>query len=192
MYNYEESIRSYNRVLKSYKSELAEISIGITYFNLGSSYLALEDFDTAEIQLKSALEIGNKLKHKLLISRVYFELVKIYIEKGDLEAAIAYSFEAEKSYPKTGVKPSYETYLANLCMLNMMREEYDKAIKYGEEAIEYCIKIKNLKTLKRTYKTLAEVYKTLNNFEKAYDYWRNFQIQVRISCCKCVNVERWI
>jgi|GEM_PF-2499626 signal transduction histidine kinase/Tfp pilus assembly protein PilF len=168
LYNYEESIRNYKRVLDNYKLELEEISIGITYFNLGCSYEELGDFDAAEKYLKSALEIGRSGEYKLLISRVYFELVKIYIGKGDLETASVYSFEAEKSYQKNGSKPSYETYLANLAMLSQLRKEYDKAIEYGEEAIFYCIRTKNLKTLKRTYKTLADVYKILGKFEDAY------------------------
>jgi signal transduction histidine kinase len=174
LYNYEESIRNYKRVLKDYKTELVDISVGITYFNLGSAYLALEDFENAEISLKSALAIGEKLEHKLLISRVYFELVKIYLEKEDLETAIAYSFEAEKIYPKNGNQPAYETYLANQCMINLLREEYIEAIKNGENAIFYCIKEKNLKTLKRTYKAVAEAYKRLGNYKKAFEYLEQF------------------
>jgi signal transduction histidine kinase len=174
LYNYDESIRNYKRVLKDYQAELADISVGITYFNLGSAYLALDDFENAEISLKSALAIGERLEHKLLISRIYFELVKVYLEKEDLETAIAYSFEAEKSYPKEGNRPAYETYLANQCMINLFRKEYQEAIKHGEEAIFHCIKEKNFKTLKRTYKAVAEAYKAIGDFEKAFYYLEQF------------------
>lgn len=174
LYNYEESIKNYKRVLKDYKTELVDVSIGITYFNLGSSYLALEDFENAEINLKEALAIGERLGHKLLISRIYFELVKIYIEKNDLETAITYSFEAEKIYTKQGNRAGYETYLANQCMIHLLRKEYLEAIKNGEEAIFYCIKEKNLKTLKRTYKAVADAYKYLGDYKKAFYYLEYF------------------
>jgi signal transduction histidine kinase len=170
LHNYEESIYNYKKVLDYYKGELIDISVGITYFNLGSSYLALNDLESSEENLKAALVIGEKLEHKLLISRIYFELVKIYIERDDLETAITYSFEAEKVYPKTGNPSAYETYLANRCMLNLLRKKYHKAIKHGEEAVSYCIKAKNIKTLKRTYKAISEAYKAIGDYKKAFEY----------------------
>lgn len=174
LYSYEEAIKNYTRVIKDYKQELKEVSIGITYFNLGSAYFAIGNLAESEIHHRAALEIGKNLRHKLLISRVYFELVKIYIQRNDLETAIAYSFEAEKVYPKEGNRPSLETYLANQCMLSYLREEYEKAIEYGNEAIFYCIRQKNLKTLKRTYKTMADTYKALGQYQDAFEYLEQF------------------
>lgn len=174
LYSYEEAIRNYLKVLENYKEELRSISIGITYFNLGSAYFAIGNLDKAEKNHREALKIGNDLRHKLLISRVYFELVKIYIENGDLETAISYSFEAEKVYPKEGNRPSLETYLANQTMLSFLREEYTKAIDYGNEAIFYCIQKDNLKTLKRVYKTMADTYKAMGDYKNAFDYLEQF------------------
>ncbi|MFK7947770.1 MAG: ATP-binding protein [Saprospiraceae bacterium] len=174
LYSYEEAIKSYNRVLDNYKEELHPVSVGITYFNLASSYKGFDDLDNSEVYFRKALEIGKKHQHKLLISRVYFELVQIYIRRDDLETAIAYSFEAEKVYPKEGNRPSLETYLSNQCELSFLRQEYKKALEYGEEAILNCTKQNNLKTLKRTYKAMANTYKALGDFEQAFHYLELF------------------
>lgn len=173
LYSYEEAIRSYHRVLEKYRAELHPASVGITYFNLASSYKGLEDLDKAEVYYKEALVIGQELQHKLLISRVYFELVQIYLLKKDLETALAYSFEAEKTYP-TQNQPGSETYLANQCELSYLRQEYEQAIEYGEKAVVHCTEQNNLKTLKRTYKAMANTYKTLGNYEQAFYYLELF------------------
>ena len=136
LFNYEEAIKNYERVLNNYYTELQPISVGITYYNLGNAYLLINKGEEAERYFKKALDLGKQLKHKLLVSRVYFELSKIYMDNKDLETAIAYSFEAEKNYPSKGAsRPGLDAYLANLCELNLLREEYENAIKYGEEAI---------------------------------------------------------
>jgi len=175
LYNYEEAIRNYERVINEFKDELQPISIGITYYNLGSSYSSIFNNEKAEIYFRNSLDLGNELKHKLLVSRVNFELAKIYMDRNDLETAIAYSFEAEKNYPKEGKnRPGLDAYLANMCELNLMRKEYENAIKYGEEAIFYCIRRNNLKTLKRTYSNIANAYKGLKDFENAFDYLEQY------------------
>ena len=174
LYSYEEAIKNYNRVLDNYKKELHPVSVGITYFNLASSYKGMDNLEDSETYLRKALKIGQKLQHKLLISRVYFELVQIYILKEDLETAIAYSFEGEKVYPTEGNRPSIETYMANQCELSFLRQEYEKALEYGNEAIFHCIQQNNLKTLKRTYKAMANTYKTLGDFEQAFCYLERF------------------
>jgi signal transduction histidine kinase len=175
LYNYEEAIKSYERVINDYESELQPISIGITYYNLGNSYYAISNTEKAEQYFRESLKLGKQLKHKLLISRVYFELTKIYMDQGDLETVIAYSFEAEKNYPTEGKnRPGLDSYLANICELNLMRKEYENAIKYGEEAIFYSIQSNNLKTLKRTYKNVANAYKGIKRFDLAFDYLEQY------------------
>ncbi len=174
LYSFEEAIKTYNKVLTGYREELQDISIGITYYNLGCAHLGIDDYKKGEEILREGLVIGKQLEHKLLISRIYFELVKICLEREDLETAIIYSFEVEKIYAKDDNSPFLDIYMTNLSMLSFLRGEYEDAIKYGNKAIFYCIRQNSLKTLKRAYKTMANIYKALGDFENAFDYLEQY------------------
>lgn len=108
-----------------------------TYYNLGTEYLRLEKVDSARYFYTKVLEF-NKLNNDLLTykARSLSTLSGIYMEDALYKVAKDYAFEAISIHRKINDKISESAALGNLANIYLSENNFDKAKKTFNEALE--------------------------------------------------------
>ncbi|MFO0322259.1 MAG: tetratricopeptide repeat protein [Bacteroidota bacterium] len=171
--NYRKALEELWKVEKLLKKTSNEIVSAQVYGNIGRIFSELNDFDNALKYFKKALDIAKKKKSKQLmvraysyLSKLYFNLYKSNLKKGDLNLATN-QFKLAKSYLKKCNLLAIE--LGNMngkCViyydfyeLYKMEKNYKEALKYLElytQLNDSLVKIENNKStadLNQKYKS---------------------------------------
>jgi len=123
--------------------------------------------DSAFYYIEKSLSLARKTKDSLQIGIALFNLGILYRDKSEFEKALAYCLEGRVILEIKGGLSILAKVNDALQGLYYYRTEYDKGIKYGEEAVKLSRKIKNDLTLLNAIINLSVNYTSIKEYDKA-------------------------
>jgi tetratricopeptide (TPR) repeat protein len=134
------------------------------YFCLGRAYASVGEFKLALTNMKEAERLA---KNKNDLMYIYNWLGLIYKDMGDLDNALLYNDRSLNLAKELGNRNVEATMLNNIAGILDKKGEYDKALRYYEEALRLTANEKDKST---TYNNMAIIYSKIGDFKKAVDY----------------------
>ena len=159
----------YNQSLMIRKTNTDLAGMSSTYFNLGSIAFERGNYDVTMNYLDSVETIDKQINSKAqaeLIAILRGEVYKNRIEydKAELEFGRALQLAKQKATKNWELAA-----LMRLSELNILDENYQEAVNYGEAAVSLGKKIRDRVNTFRALGILANAYSNNSNYEKAFN-----------------------
>lgn len=167
----EKSVMAYLKVVNMSEAMEMRTRISWHYLNVGTGYIALEDYSNAEPYFRKAIETSDDMSQYARAS-AHANLGYCYLEKQAYDQALHYLDKAEDLY-----KDSAEDEYYNFALIESWRgrlyseiNQDKSAIKHFAMAYEYAQTINNFKLLANLCKDIATFYAEKKDFKSAYEY----------------------
>lgn len=172
MYNmlgdFNEADKSFNNSL-SVKGIPPEFLLSV-YTSKANNFKKWDKRDSSEFYYMRGLKIARKIPDHPTKIRPYIELSEINIQKGKLDEAKKYAEEAKRISEKINDKLQQQISDYTLFKISLLEGKFKKAIKQGEELIQFA-KENNLEhALRDTYQLISTAYDSLGEVEVAHTY----------------------
>jgi len=146
------------------KSENNEEWISTVMFNMGLVYLYKEWYESALECYMEVLSYDEKINNSKNLSQMYFTISQLYLNIDAIEKAIEYgeksvALDSENSYSLYSLGKAYKQNL-----------QYEKAIYYFEEALNFAMLENNLDMMKNIYYSMSRIYLRFLDLKKAEEY----------------------
>ena len=163
----EKALDYYLRSLKVAEEINDSLRLATVYNNIGAIYAEKEQtLDKAKENYLKALPIGEKIQDEGAIGTATVNLGEIYYKKHELDSALYYFEKSLKAYENSENSPYSLTYIGKVYAL---RGDYDKAIKYQEQAFDIAKKLDAQFDMAQARIGLAETYVQLGKINMALD-----------------------
>ncbi len=113
--------------------------------------------------------------HPLYENSILAALANASSRAGNYEEAEQYFLEALQASIETGNQQQQRATLAELCHMELQRNNPQKALDYGLRAIENLPKDAE-KTLYEAFAWIAQAYRRVGDFERAWEYLERFHV----------------
>ncbi|GEM_PF-4383513 len=145
--------------------------ISLSYFEIGSDYLGVNESKKALEYLTKSEGIAKKVSDNKILNMVYLVKGAYYGEKRNYNTAIKYFKVGKMHHPgyKEGVPDMKAD--ANIAICYMYMKEYDKALAIHKSAYDYFIKKDDRINIIRTLRNIAYVYSSTNRYKEAFNYF---------------------
>lgn len=148
--------------------------IASNYGNLAIMYEEMGDFDRSLESYNKALRIFLEENDRHSVASCYDNIGLLYKTQRDFLNAKAYLMKGmvlrQQLGDETGICASY----INLGDLDIVKGEYDDAMKWTNMALMYAIKLKSPVDVRYAYYNLSRVYKGLKKFDMALSYHEKY------------------
>jgi len=131
--------------------------------NFTGACLVANQFDSALFYSKINLEDAQKFKDSLAIGIAFFNLGISYRFLSQMEMAVKYSLDGARILEASGQKSIAAQVNDGLQVLYMTMGQYDKAIYYGEKAVQQAKELKNNQFLSVALNNLALSYMEIDS-----------------------------
>lgn len=167
----EKSVMAYLKVVNMSEAMEMRTRISWHYLNVGTGYIALEDYTNAEPYFRKAIETSDDMSQYARAS-AYANLGYCYLEKQAYDQALDYMDKAEDLYRDSAEDEFYNFALIESWRGRLYSEiNQDKsAIKHFALAYEYAQTINNFKLLANLCKDIATFYAEKKDYKSAYEY----------------------
>ena len=146
----------------------------ITLGNIAEVQLKTHDFDSAELNLKTALEIAEDDNFQLLIADCKLGMSRVLIRRGSLDEAGSAIDEAEILYKRTADRNGRSECVYRRGVLDIERGFYREAENSILEAEEQARNLNNTDLIRRCLKRMAQIRKNLTDYRSALEYYEKF------------------
>jgi len=138
----------------------------------------LSDIDPKQGLLiaKQAVALGDSLGHSLGKAQAYRSAASNDLALGDQAGALASYFEAIKWYEAAGKRDHAAGNLVNVAIVFGYQKEYDKAIRYCEQALAIGLELNYPRVLQFAYQQIGIVYSAQNLEVKAIEYFNQAMV----------------
>jgi signal transduction histidine kinase len=144
--------------------------------NLGKIYYLQNNENTSVEYYEASLKIYEQLNSKINAADVLISLSKVYQEGNQFVKAKALLMEALAARSHSQDKMSTIAIKMALSEIEINHGSLSKGITIVEECLGICQKMKDKDGLRQCYLLLADAYAKSNDFEKAYQYYQQFNI----------------
>jgi tetratricopeptide (TPR) repeat protein len=143
---------------------------GLTLYNIGELYLALQRYDEAKSYIDQSLAIAFGKNDERVIAYDYWTLGRLKMAQGDLQESLHYYEKAIALWLKLGeVRSLIQTY-QDLSENYRKREDYTRATYYLDESLAMAFKI-NVPDLRiKTYLGYSKIDSARGNYIRALYY----------------------
>lgn len=172
--DHRKTISFYNEALalsRKIKSKNFEAS---SYGGISSVFYNMGRFSSAIEMLLKAKIIYEKLNDEYMLSQVYAELGKCYLEKKDISDAISYFRKVLTLSVKLKNNNIRFEALSNLAACCYESGETSKAEKYHNTLKRYIKKTQDKVLVYDYYRVFAEIYSQNSDFKKALEYHKKY------------------
>jgi tetratricopeptide (TPR) repeat protein len=126
------------QALELAKKEKDELNISRIAYSAGNAYLLKQWHETALSYYLEALSVFEKKNDQDRLGNVYFQLSDLYDDLDAVDKAIEFGEKA------VALDPNESYYLAGLAKAYYTAQQYEKANRYFEEALNICLQENNL------------------------------------------------
>ena len=137
---------------------------------IGTQYLHLADFSTAENYIKRALQIMYQNNDKAGEGSALNNLSQIYASQGDYDTALSYLDQSLQIAQQTGNKASEGTTLNNIANIFHEQGNYDTTLSYHIQSLQICQQIGNKVSEGITLNNISQVFKAQEKYDTALLY----------------------
>lgn len=140
--------------------------------NIGLIYSKKEaTVDTARVYYLRALKISEKLDYLLAIGTVTVNMGELLLARGAYQDALSYFEKSLKAYQKAN-SPSMAYTLIDIGKTYAIKKEYDKAIKYQEQALKISTQNDSKLEIGQALLSLANTYLQKGDNQNALKYYK--------------------
>jgi serine phosphatase RsbU (regulator of sigma subunit)/Tfp pilus assembly protein PilF len=183
--------RSYDKAIEYYQKALTvneelgdKRGIAICYINIGNIFNIQSSYDKAIEHYKSGLKLFEEVGNKKGIAGFNHSIGDIYVSRGDYDEANEYYVNALRLYEELGDRMGMARIEAGIANLNISRVDslpvtgeqkiryLNRAIAYGNMAIENAREMKLMPIIKEAASTLMTSYAKLGNYEMSLEFAR--------------------
>lgn len=174
--NYDKALDYYFKALKLHERENNKLdysreigNIGLTYWSMGNNEMALSYF-------REALKLRRDLSDSKGLSSVYMYIGNVYFNKNQFDSALFYYENSYSISSKGGFNDHVSSAIRNIGSVYVKKNIYDKAEQYLIQSMNMDKKSGDLNNLKHNYSALTELYAQTKKWQKAYEYYKLFNI----------------
>lgn len=143
----------------------------ITLGNLGRDYLSKKEYDKAQEYLEQSIKIEGASDNPILLMQYYISMGDIYLEnRKDYKKAIDFYRKGIVYAEKANSLLNLSEALGKIGYACIKTGEYDTALYYIEQSINFYDRVKSKTILKNGYQQYIEYYKQLGDYKKAFEY----------------------
>ncbi|PQJ80225.1 ATP-binding protein [Polaribacter porphyrae] len=142
------------------------------YSDLAGVYLIKGDTKLSEEYYKKASSIRKDLKDTLGVAKINANLMAFYIKFNQPDSAMIYGLNAVKIFEQKGILNYSNIIKSNLASLNKDLRNYQKALNYNFEILDYALEIKDEKLTGNLYNNIASIYRLQKKFKKSIQYYK--------------------
>ncbi|MCD4795200.1 MAG: tetratricopeptide repeat protein [Bacteroidales bacterium] len=176
---YEKALENYNKSLtlklKNSKNE-ASFSIANTYANIGEVYYILKEYKKALDFYQKSIEIGQKIKNKIIVSTSLNCIGEVYDAWGNFYKAREYYEASNKIKKEIGDERGIVLTLLSIGNSYKKSLDYQTALKYYNLSLKKAEALKLTIIVKDIYENISETYSLSGSFELAYIFQKKFII----------------
>lgn len=143
---------------------------------IGNVYCAMQDDSTGLIYYQRALEIGLKIPSKRHVAIALNNMASIYSRFGESDRAIDVYHQALQMRREIGDLNGASLILNNMGLEFTKAKKYDSAWYYINESYVLTDSIGYQEINMSNCKAFAELYAAQGEFEKAYDWFREYHV----------------
>ncbi len=143
------------------------LELATSYIRLGTIYLDINKFETAEYYLLKALELEKKEKHLSGIARAKAQLGKLNKKLRNYDSAIRLYEESLLIRKQENKKNKVASLYNNIALLYKDKNDPINALKYYHKSIDLRDSIQDKKGLIKSYKNIGAFYNDLKKYKRA-------------------------
>jgi len=166
--NAEEAILYAEKAIKYAKSINHVKGFGASKNELGSIHLKYGNYTKATKLYDEALTAFESIDDQEEVAYVLNNIGRNYYNQADYTKALEYVFRSLKIKKALQIKNIHNT-ITLIGDVFRDQKEYDKALLYYEEALDYCLKDNNEYGMAGIYNDMEIVYRKKRDFEKALE-----------------------
>lgn len=146
-----------------------EKEIGNLLGNLGIVYIESKNLYKAEVSLKKALIINQKMNNNIALSNTYTNLCKLEYEKENINKALEYNQISIDILEKIKDENSLSNNYSNRAELLRIQKKYDEAVVCINKAFDIENRKNNKKYISGLYLNRAALYYDMGKLNEAYE-----------------------
>ncbi|MBP7821812.1 MAG: histidine kinase [Saprospiraceae bacterium] len=162
---------AYQKVIKICEKQGLKTRLAWHYLHLGSAYMAIEDFEGAELFFNKTIDSSFDSNH-LAKAAALANLGYCMITKTHYDEALTFLDEAEQIYKVSSPNDYFNLFYVNLWRASIYatNKKHKRALHYFTIAYEYANLGENYKQLSVVYRDLSEYHASRKQFKIAYEY----------------------
>ena len=167
----EKSVMAYLKVVNMSEAMEMRTRISWHYLNVGTAYIALEEYASAEPYFRKAIETSDDMSQFARAS-AYANMGYCFLEKQAYTETLEYFDRAEDLYRDSAENEFYNFALIESWRGRLYAETNQEklAIKHFAKAYEYAQAISNFKLLANLCRDIATFYAEKRDYKNAYEY----------------------
>ncbi|MEK7254137.1 MAG: tetratricopeptide repeat protein, partial [Bacteroidota bacterium] len=174
LYNYEEAINRYQKVLAEH-SDILEDKIRVAlYNNLGNIFFTTEQPQQALSYFEKANTLADECQHQEMFAHSLAQLSRTKISMNRLSEAEQDAHWAAELFERLGDVNGKQIHLMNLGHLAHLKNRFDEAVDLTNQAVETAKKLKDDAGEIRGYKLLSLIFKAKGDFAKALEFQERY------------------
>ena len=153
-----------------------EEGIGWNLKDIGTTFLDLEEYDSALTYLNKVIPIFKASEDRREIGFTLLMISKVHYFNNDTEEALKYIAESKEIFDSLNVENGINEANEFLAVLFIKTEKYKEALTLLKTVEKYYREIDDLLKLKNVYKDLYIVHRRLDNIPRALEYFEQYQL----------------
>lgn len=162
-----QAIAYWREAIERYEDVRDLEGLGIVYDYLGSTYLALNDFERAEDALRRRLGVARSRRNYQAQIYALNNLGTILLGRGNAGGAATLFQEALELARRVGNRQGEGLSLNNLGLASSALQNYRQAIEFYEAAVSIRRRIRDSRSQANTLNNLADAYLRAGNYQNA-------------------------
>ncbi|MCF6168948.1 tetratricopeptide repeat protein [Lutibacter sp.] len=176
--DFKKSNLNYSKIIPLIKSDYETLQY--IYFKKGGNFQLDGIVDSALVNYKKAIEIGDKIKNKEnLKAKIHANLSGVYYLKANYDKAIEHSKIAANYQKILGNSDIEAGIINNLGGIYYMQGKYKESLKMFQKTLSIVGDGKSeldKKTKRSAYINMAYAYSALDDYKKAYEYQDKYAV----------------
>jgi signal transduction histidine kinase len=185
---YDSSILMHRTALKWARKFSIEKEEGHAFLGIGLGFLRLQQYDSAQYYIESALKLGIQQKDAALRSGAYNNLGNLDVEKSDYRSALEHYIKSADGYEQLRDSSGLIRAWGNIGNIENILGELDKARDYALRALAIAEKLDNKTSQAFCHQLLGRIYRkkkdypqALAEYEKAIGIYFKLSDRLRVS-----------
>jgi two-component system, sensor histidine kinase and response regulator len=172
----QKSLHYYQAALGIYQEIEDYFLIARTYANIGRTYFMTQKYDNALQNLQKVLDMPPKKRESVTFAIALNTSGDVYQAQGKLEQALQNYFKALKITEELKI-PRLITYSTRgISEIYQKQGNIPESNRFAERTLQIAKEIKYIENVKNAAFILSNNYKTNGNFQKALDYYLEFEV----------------
>ena len=170
LFNYNEALDRYTRVLEEYEDSLDDSTGLIIMNNIGNIYYTVGKFDEALDYFERSLVLAESIHYTEMLAHTMAQISRTLVAQKRYDEALDYAFKSEALIEESGNEEGKQINYITLGNIYYKLGDHNLAMKYVGKGIVSSKQVKDSVSEIRGYRLMSNIFKEKGNFEKALDY----------------------